>query len=91
MPGAPGATRLPRRGRGDGLIARNPAAEVKAPPVRKRRQLFLTAFELGRLADESGEYAPLVWFLGWSGLRWGEAVVLRVGRMDAEARRVWVE
>ena len=75
----------------DGLLARNPAAKVKTPPVRKRRQLFLTAFELGRLADEAGEYAALVWFLGWSGLRWGEAVALRVGRVDAEARRVRVE
>lgn len=75
----------------DGLIARNPAAKVKTPPVRKRRQLFLTAFELGRLADEAGEYGPLVWFLGWSGLRWGEAVALRVGRVDAGARRVRVE
>jgi integrase len=75
----------------DGLIARNPAARVKAPPVRKRRQLFLTAFELGRLADESGDYAPLVWFLGWSGLRWGEAVALRIGRVNPKRRRVRVE
>ena len=59
--------------------------------MRKRRQLFLTAFELGRLADESGDYAPLVWFLGWSGLRWGEAVALRVGRVNPKRRRVRVE
>ncbi len=75
----------------DGLIVRNPAAKVKTPRVEKRRQRFLTAFELGRLADESGDYAPLVWFLGWSGLRWGETVALRVGRVNPKRRRVRVE
>lgn len=75
----------------DGLIARNPVAKVKPPTVRPRRQLFLTAFELGRLADESGHYGPLVWFLGWSGLRLGEAVALRAGRVDPKRRRVRVE
>lgn len=66
----------------DGLIAKNPAARVKAPRVEKRRQRFLTAFELERLASEAGDYAPLVRLLGWSGLRWGEAVALKVGSVD---------
>jgi integrase len=73
----------------DGLIARNPTDRVKAPRVERRRQLFLTVFELGRLADEATPYDTLVWFLGWSGLRWGEAVALRVGRVDG--RRIRVE
>lgn len=73
----------------DGFIAKNPAAKVKAPRVEKRRQLFLTAFELGRLSDEAAPYDTLVWFLGWSGLRWGEAVALRAGRV--EGRRIRVE
>lgn len=73
----------------DGLLAKNPTAKVKAPRVEKRRQLFLTAFELGRLADEAAPYDTLVWFLGWSGLRWGEAVALRADRV--EGRRVRVE
>lgn len=72
----------------DGLIARNPAARVRAPRVEKRRQRFLTAFELERLASEAGEYAALIRLLGWSGLRWGEAVALRVGAI--EGRRVMV-
>lgn len=67
----------------DGLIARNPTDRVKAPRVEKRRQLFLTAFELGRLAGEAAPYDTLVWFLGWSGLRWGEAVALHTGRVTA--------
>lgn len=75
----------------DGLIVRNPATKVRAPRVEKRRQRFLTAFELARLADECGDYEPFVWFLGWSGLRLGEAVALRVGRVEVGRRRVRVE
>jgi integrase len=75
----------------DGLIVKNPASGVKAPRVEKRRQRFLTADELGRLADAAGDYGPLVWLLGWAGLRWGEAVALRVGRVDTKQRRLRVE
>ncbi|MGA7270088.1 MAG: site-specific integrase [Acidimicrobiia bacterium] len=75
----------------DGLIVSNPVAKAKAPSVRPRRQLFLTADELRSLAVECGDYGPLVWFLGWSGLRFGEATALRVGRVDPARRRVRVE
>jgi len=75
----------------DGLIVSNPAKKAKAPSVRPRRQLFLTAEELRNLAYECGQYGPLVWFLGWSGLRFGEATALRVGRVDPSRRRVRVE
>jgi integrase len=75
----------------DGLIVKNPASGVKAPRVEKRRQRFLTADELGRLAKGAGDYGPLVWLLGWSGLRWGEAVALRVGKVDTKQRRLRVE
>ena len=75
----------------DGLIASNPAKKAKAPSPRPRRQLFLAAYELRELADECGDFAPLVWFLGWSGLRFGEATALRVGGVDQGRRRVRVE
>jgi len=75
----------------DGLIVSNPAKKAKAPSVRPRRQLFLTADEFRELADECGDFAPLVWFLGWSGLRFGEATALRVGQVDPSRRRVRVE
>lgn len=75
----------------DGLIASNPAKKAKAPSPRPRRQLFLSAVELRELAGECGDFAPLVWFLGWSGLRFGEATALRVGRVDPARRRVRVE
>ena len=75
----------------DGLLVSNPVDGVKAPSVRPRRQMFLTADELRMLAKATGDYEPLIWFLGWSGLRFGEAAALRVGRVDARRRRVRVE
>lgn len=75
----------------DGLLLTNPVEGVSAPTVRPRRQLFLTAEELERLAEAAAEYGPLVWFLGWSGLRFGEAAALRAGNIDAGRRRVRVE
>lgn len=75
----------------DGFIVANPAQKAKAPAPRPRRQLFLNADELRELANECGNYQALVWFLGWSGLRFGEATALRVGRVDPARRRVRVE
>jgi integrase len=75
----------------DGLLVSNPAKKAKAPTVRPRRQLFLSAEEVRVLADECGDFSTLVWFLGWSGLRFGEAAALRVGRVDPSRRRIRVE
>lgn len=75
----------------DGVLTNNPVDSVKTPTVRPRRQLFLNADELEKLADSAGDYGPLIAFLGWSGLRFGEAAALKVGRVDASRRRIRVE
>lgn len=79
----------------DGLLGRNPTAHVKAPSVSRRRQLFLTAEQLARLADACEERQEgagvLVRFLGYSGLRWGEAVALRRSAINLDRRRVRVK
>lgn len=79
----------------DGLIVRNPAASVKPPKVRPRRQQFLTAEQVETLADACEERQPgagaVVFFLAWSGLRWGEAVALRWEKVDIDRRRVEVK
>jgi integrase len=79
----------------DGLIARNPAAAVKPPKVRPRRQQFLTAEQVNSLVEACDDQQPgagaVVFFLAWSGLRWGEAVALRWENVDIERRRVEVK
>lgn len=78
----------------DGLIVRNPAASVKPPKVRPRRQQFLTAKQVETLAEACEDRKPgagaVVFFLAWSGLRWGEAVALRWENVDIDRRRVEV-
>jgi integrase len=79
----------------DGLIVRNPAASVKPPKVRPRRQQFLTAEQVETLSEACEQRLPragaVVNFLAWSGLRWGEAVALRWENVDTERRRVAVK
>ena len=79
----------------DGLIARNPTARIKAPTVRPRRQLFLTAEQVSRLANACEERQAgtgvLVRFLAYTGLRWGEAVALRRSAISLDRRRVRVK
>jgi integrase len=72
----------------DRLLSSNPARGVKLPKRPPRRNVYLTAAQLDRLADESGRYRSLVLLLGVGGLRWGEAAALRVGDVDFLRRRI---
>jgi len=77
----------------DGRLARNPAAGVESLPRRRTRRMrrYLTQEELRRVADASGSHRSLVLTLGYCGLRWGEAIALKVGDVDFERRRITVE
>lgn len=72
----------------DRLLASNPARGVKLPKRPPRRNTYLTADQLGMLADESGRYRSLVLLLGVGGLRWGEAAALRVRDVNFLKRRI---
>jgi integrase len=72
----------------DRLLASNPARSVKLPKRSPRRNVYLTASQLNRLAEESGRYRSLVLLLGVGGLRWGEAAALRVDDVDFLRRRI---
>lgn len=71
----------------DRVLAANAARGIKLPPKPKRRNIYLTADQLKRLADESGRYRSLV-LLGTAGLRWGEAAALRVEDIEFLRRRI---
>jgi integrase len=70
------------------MLAVNPARGVKLPRRAPRHNVYLTAGQLNRLAEESGRCASLVLLLGVGGLRWGEAVALRLSDVDFLRRRV---
>jgi integrase len=56
-----------------------PRSRHPDPRSMPRRNVYLTASQLDKLADESARYRSLVLLLGVGGLRWGEAAALRIG------------
>ena len=66
-----------------GRLARNPATGVRLPKRVDREMLFLDAAQVEALADAiAPHYRVLVDFLAYTGLRFGEVVALKVGRLD---------
>lgn len=74
----------------DGRIPTNPATGVNLPKVAHKKRRYLTAAEVEALADAAGQWRPLVLFLAYTGLRWGEMAALRVSDVDMLRRRVHV-
>ena len=68
----------------------NPADGVELPRLPESEQRFLTHEQLHRVAVASGRLRTLVLVLGYCGLRFGEAVALRVSDVDISARRIRV-
>jgi integrase len=72
------------------LVA-NPCKGVENLPRKtSKRHVYLSADDVHRLAEESGEHAALVLLLAYCGLRWGEAIGLRVGDVEFLRRRLSV-
>ncbi|MCH8984259.1 MAG: site-specific integrase [Acidobacteria bacterium] len=80
---------------GDGLIGSNPATDISLPREHAREMLSLTPEQLRDLARHAdtvneGE-GTLITFLGYSGLRWGELIALRVRSVDLMNGRIQVK
>jgi len=72
-------------------IAVNPVKGVENLPRKTaKRRVYLSADDVYRLADESGEHRALVLVLAYCGLRWGEAIGLRVRDVEFLRRRLTV-
>jgi len=70
------------------LIRVNPAAATNLPARRHVEMRYLTDPEIERLvAAMPAHWRPLVVLLVATGLRWGEAIGLRAGRVDLLAAR----
>ncbi len=79
----------------DGRITKNPARGLdprkrEKPTKPKAKRVYLDHDDVARLADESGEHRCLVLTLAYTGIRWGEAVALRVAHVDEVRRRLLV-
>lgn len=70
-------------------LAINPAKGVENLPRKNgKRHIYLTATDVAALADASGPHGALVLVLAYTGLRWGEAIGLRVRDVEFLRRRL---
>ncbi|GAA1979111.1 site-specific integrase [Microbacterium pumilum] len=73
----------------DRRIADNPARGIKLPRKTPKRRVYLSHTQVDLLAGQS-MYPELVYFLAYTGLRWGEVTGLRVRDVETDRRRVQV-
>lgn len=72
-------------------LAVNPARGIDGLPRKTaRRHVYLSAEDVHRLAAEAGHHRALVYVLAFCGLRWGEAIALRVHDVEFLKRRLVV-
>jgi integrase len=79
----------------DGCISKNPARGLdpkkrEKPTKPRRKHVYLDHDDVARLANESGQHKILVLLLAYTGIRWGEAVALRVRHVDEVRHRLLV-
>jgi integrase len=70
-------------------LAANPCKGIESLPRKAaKRRVYLSADDVHRLADESGQHRALVLTLAYCGVRWGEAIGLRVRDVEFLRRRL---
>lgn len=72
----------------DRRIASNAARGVKLPRRTKKKRVYLTPTQVELLARNAGRHGTLVHVLAYTGVRWGEAVGLRVASIDTVRCRI---
>lgn len=75
----------------DRRIQSNPARGIKMPRKEKKRRAYLTAAQVELFASECGEHATLVHTLAYTGIRWGEAIGMRISSLDTLRRRMLIQ
>jgi integrase len=74
----------------DRRIPSNPVRGIKLPRPVTREHVYLSHQQVADLVNGAEEHAPLVLLLAYTGLRWGEAIGLRVKDVQLEERRIRV-
>ena len=72
----------------DRRIPRNPCDDVRLPRVKGNERAYLSHEQVAELADLATPFDGLVFFLAYTGLRWGEMAALKVKRVDMLKRRL---
>ncbi|MFX1784310.1 tyrosine-type recombinase/integrase [Prescottella equi] len=74
-----------------GRLAKNPARGVENLPRKQpKSRVYLDHQQVEALASKAGDRRTLVLLLAYTGLRWGEAVGLRVKHLDLLRKRLHV-
>lgn len=74
----------------DGVLKQNAANNITLPKKQPATKVYLTIEQLATLAGECTRNSELVWLLGTSGLRFGEAAALRPMDLDTERNRIHI-
>lgn len=74
----------------DRRLSYNPAEGVRLPRVARAEPVFLSHAQVDQLARACPGYELFVRMLAYTGLRWGEAAALQVGRINLLRRRLEV-
>jgi integrase len=74
----------------DRRIAENAARGINLPKRVPKARVYLTHSQVEALALEASGHGTLIRLLAYTGLRWGEAVGLRVKNVDLNLRRIRV-
>lgn len=72
----------------DRRLPSNPARGINLPRKMKKEHVYLTHDQVSALAMAAGGRGTLILTLAYCGLRWGEAVGLRVKDLDMLRRRI---
>ncbi|QEU86250.1 tyrosine-type recombinase/integrase [Streptomyces viridosporus] len=71
-------------------LAVNPAVGVPLPKAAPADHVYLDDLQVDALADAAGAYRVFILLLAYTGLRWGEASALKVGRVGLDACRAHI-
>jgi integrase len=74
----------------DRRLVRNPADGVRLPREVRRIRRYLTHAEVSSLANAAGAHRLPVFFLAYTGVRFGELAALRVAGLDLLRRRATI-
>lgn len=72
------------------MIQQSPCVDVRLPAKRRKKLTTLTPGQVEMLAAKANRLGSLILFMGYTGVRWGEAVALQVGDVDLDRRRVQI-